>query len=295
MLGTTVPSISVYEVSDQDRTITPVTPFDQGDLADNLRRVAERAIWSREKSFSPAVADLVDEVLRLGPELIDAHQLGSVVVFSIRGLEFARGLVKQRRIVFGLDNERKILKDENRAQLAKLVNDIGLQRTPLSEDRNGDIFRSYSERWLESVVRRQAGVIDPSIDPRFVYSQVPTYRGEHRTFIDLLAVTTAGRLVIMELKVAEDADFQLQALDYWLRVDWHRRRGDFQRRGYFQGIQIADAAPLLYLVAPLFRFHATTGLLGGFISERIPAYRIGINDDWRSGIRVLLRERLNDG
>jgi hypothetical protein len=293
MLGTTVPSISVYEVSDQDRTITPVTPFDQGDLADNLRRVAERAIWPREKSFSPAVADLVDQVLGLAPELIDAHQLGSVVVFSIRGLEFARALTKQHRIVFGLDNERKILKDENRAQLAKLVNDIGLRRTPLSEDRNGDIFRSYSERWLESVVRRQAGVIDPSIDPRFVYSQVPTYRGEHRTFIDLLAVTAAGRLVIMELKVAEDPDFPLQALDYWLRVDWHRRRGDFQRRGYFQGIQIADAAPLLYLVAPLFRFHATTGLLGGFISERIPAYRIGINDDWRSGIRVLLRERLN--
>lgn len=204
-------------------------------------------------------------------------------------------LVKQRRVVFGLENEKRTLKDQNGDELARLVNDIGLLRTTLSDDRNGLIYRAQSERWLESAVRREATVIEPNIDPRFVYSQVPTYRGEQRTFIDLLGITRAGRLVIMELKVAEDPDFPLQALDYWLRVDWHRRRGDFQRRGYFRGVEIADAAPLLYLVAPLFRFHATTGLLGGSISERVPVYRIGINEDWRSGIRVLLRERLNAG
>jgi hypothetical protein len=284
---------SLYEVSAQDRTICAITPFDQGDLADNLRRAAARAIWPREKAFPPAVSDLVQDVVRLAPQLIAARQIGSAVVLSIRGLDFARVLIRHRRIVFGLYNERKTLKDQNRAELAKLVNDIGLLRTTLSDDRTGLIYRAQGERWLESAVRREATAIEPNIDPRFVYSQVPIYRGEQRTFIDLLGVTRAGRLVIMELKVAEDPDFPLQALDYWLRVDWHRRRGDFQRRGYFRGVEIADAAPMIYLVAPLFRFHATTGLLGGYISERVPVYRIGINEDWRGRIRVLLRERLN--
>jgi hypothetical protein len=295
MLRAGDPAVSLYEVSEQDKTTTAVTPFDQGDLADNLRRAAARAIWPRERGFAGAASDLVDDVVRLAPDLIDARQMGSAIVLSIRGLEFARVLVKHRRVVFGLENDKKTLKDQNRSELARLVNDIGLLRTTLSDDRNGLIYRAQSERWLESAVRREATVIEPNIDPRFVYSQVPTYRGEQRTFIDLLGITRAGRLVIMELKVAEDPDFPLQALDYWLRVDWHRRRGDFQRRGYFRGVEIADAAPLLYLVAPLFRFHATTGLLGGSISERVPVYRIGINEDWRSGIRVLLRERLNAG
>jgi hypothetical protein len=50
---------------------------------------------------------------------------------------------------------------------------------------------------------------------------------------------------------------------------------------------------MIYLVAPLFRFHATTRLIAGSISDRAPVYRIGINEDWRAGVRVLLSERLN--
>ncbi|HKG23357.1 MAG TPA: hypothetical protein VKC34_15770, partial [Blastocatellia bacterium] len=120
-----------------------------------------------------------------------------------------------------------------------------------------------------------------------------TYRGEQRTYIDLLAATREGRLVVMELKVAEDAEAPLQALDYWMRVEWHRLRGDFTRRGYFKGMPLSDEPPLLYLVAPLFRFHKTTGLVAKAISKRVPVYRVGINTDWRGGVRALLVERLN--
>jgi folate-binding protein YgfZ len=58
-------------------------------------------------------------------------------------------------------------------------------------------------------------------------------------------------------------------------------------------VTLADAAPLLYLVAPLFRFNETTRLIAGSISDRVPVYRIGINEDWRAGVRVLFSERLN--
>jgi len=97
----------------------------------------------------------------------------------------------------------------------------------------------------------------------------------------------------MELKVSEETEFPFQALDYWLRVEWHRARNDFHRRGYFEGLSLIDAPPLLYLVAPLFRFHETTKLLAGSIRERVPVYRIGINEDWRNGVHVLMRERMN--
>jgi hypothetical protein len=95
------------------------------------------------------------------------------------------------------------------------------------------------------------------------------------------------------LKVSEETEFAFQALDYWLRVEWHRARGDFYRRGYFEGFPLIDSPPLLYLVAPLFRFHETTRLIAASIDKRVPLYRIGINEDWRKGVRVLLRERLN--
>src|SRR5256714_1322880 len=149
------------------------------------------------------------------------------------------------------------------------------------------------DRWLEAIFQDDITAIDASLDARYAYSQVPAYRGEQRSFIDLLTATRDGRLVVIELKVTEDAEFPFQGLDYWLRIDWHRRRGDFARRGYFKQLPLADRTPLLYLVAPVFRFHATTKLIAASITPAVPITRIGINDDWRSGVRVLLSERLN--
>jgi hypothetical protein len=95
------------------------------------------------------------------------------------------------------------------------------------------------------------------------------------------------------LKVAEDAELPMQGLDYWLKVEWHRRRGDFQRRGYFPDVKIADEPTLLFLVSPLLRFHPTFDLVVGWIDRKVPAYKVGINDNWRSGVKVLLKERVN--
>jgi len=206
----------------------------------------------------------------------------------------ARVIIGARRARFGLDGVETDLTEGNRGELEDLVAEVISLRTPRSEDRNSPIYRGYAERWLESAILRDASAIDTNIDTRYIYSQVPIYRGEQRTFIDLLSATVTGRPVVMELKVSEDADFPLQALDYCLKVSWHQQRGDFERRGYFKGVDISPLPPLLYLVAPLFRFHATTALIAGSVSDRIPVYRIGINDDWRGGVRVLLRERLNE-
>jgi hypothetical protein len=285
--------VLLYRINETKATIEPVSPFDQGDLNDSFRKAARRAHWPRPGMLPPDCAMLVESVRRLAPDHIETHHRGAWVSLSISGLEVARVWINRRRVEFGIGEARAKLDHRNESELEKLVGEAIKRRRPEAEFRNEMIFRYQPERWLESIISRDAQALDATLDSRYVYSQVPTYRGEQRTFIDLLAATREGRLVVMELKVSEETEFPFQALDYWLRVEWHRARDDFHRRGYFDGLNLIDSPPLLYLVAPLFRFHETTKLIAGSIHPRVPVYRVGINEDWRSGVRVLLREKLN--
>ena len=289
----TVTKFALFRIDEDRGAIEPATPFDQGDLNDRLRKAARRAHWPRPGMLPPECAMLVDSVRRLAPDHIEAHHRGPCVSLTIRGLEVARVSTNRGRVEFGIGDARIKLDQCNEGDLERLIRETVSRRRQESGHRNDMVYRFQPERWLESIISRDVTSLDSTLDPRFVYSQVPTYRGDQRTFIDLLAATRHGRLVVMELKVTEESEFPFQALDYWLRVEWHRSRGDFHRRGYFEGLKLIDAPPLLYLVAPLFRFHETTKLIAESIHERVPVYRIGINEDWRKGVRVLLRERLN--
>src|SRR6185295_14838794 len=168
----------------------------------------------------------VESVRRLAPEHIEAHPRGPWVVLSIRGLEVARVWINRRRVEFGIGEARVKLDQKNAPELERLIEETIARRRPDAAFRNEMIFRYQPERWLEVIIRGEVMALDATLDPRFVYSQVPTYRGEQRTFIDLLAVTREGRIVVMELKVSEETEFPFQALDYWLRVEWHRARND---------------------------------------------------------------------
>lgn len=284
--------LALYEFDETHRTLETVEPYDQGDLADRLRRASWRAVWPKA-DLPLGIRELIASIVEIAPDLIESNRRNGWIVLSIRGLEFARASVKKGQIYFGVGEASKKLGSSDRLELVKLVKTIISRRSPDSTDVSDPLYRLQSERWLESLIRRDVTSIDPTLDARFAYSQVPAYRGEQRSFIDLLTITKRGRLAVIELKVNEDPEFPLQALDYWQRVEWHRSRGDFERRGCFRGVTVTEEQPLLYLVAPIFRFHATTKLLGGFITRRVPLYRIGINEDWRRGVRVLLRERLN--
>lgn len=289
------PSINIllFRINETEGVIDSVSPFDQGDLNDSFRKAARRAHWPRPGMLPPDCAMLVESVRRLAPDHIEAHHRGAWVTLSIRGLEVARVWINRRRVEFGIGEARVKLNHQNEHELERLIKETIARRRPEAGFRNEMVFRFQPERWLEAIISRDVTALDATLDPRFVYSQVPTYRGEQRTFIDLLAATREGRIVVMELKVSEETEFPFQALDYWLRVEWHRARNDFHRRGYFEGLNLIDAPPLLYLVAPLFRFHETTKLIAGSIDERVPVYRVGINEDWRTGMRVLMRERMN--
>jgi hypothetical protein len=150
-----------------------------------------------------------------------------------------------------------------------------------------------SEAWLESLLRRCITDLDQSLDERYVYSQIPAWRSNERSVIDLLTIDLERRLVVIEIKAAEDLQLPLQGLDYWLRVEQARVLGEFEHRGFFAGVKLADRSPLLYLVAPRLRFHRTFKSIARCLSPEIEAYQIGVNTNWRAGVRIHSKERLN--
>jgi hypothetical protein len=99
----------------------------------------------------------------------------------------------------------------------------------------------------------------------------------------------------MELKVTEDPNLPLQALDYWGRVIVHNQRGDFERRGYFSGITLDRRPPRIYLVSPVFSFHDSTEKLLSYLSPAIEVWKVSVNEDWRSGVKILRRVKLRCG
>jgi hypothetical protein len=149
--------------------------------------------------------------------------------------------------------------------------------------------RAYEERWLESNLIRQIRDLVP-VRRDCIYPQVPSFVGEDRNIIDLLAITEDGRLVVIEVKVAADPELPFQAFDYWLAVERHRQAGDFQARGYFHGRTIRDETALLVVVAPLLSFHRTLDALVAALPRSVPWMQIGINQSWKREIKILRRK-----
>jgi hypothetical protein len=136
-------------------------------------------------------------------------------------------------------------------------------------------------------------MIDSHLDPRFVYPQVPAFLSGDRGMIDLLSVTTQGRLAVLELKVGEDIELPMQGLDYWLRVRWHHLRQEFQSQGYFPGVRLSTEPPLLFFVCPQFRYHSSFPQIVRQIDPAVPMIQVGINENWKSSVQVVLKRRLN--
>lgn len=152
------------------------------------------------------------------------------------------------------------------------------------------LWRMQPERWLESLIVRDISAFDSRLDPAFVYSQVPAFAASDRAMIDVLTCTRDGRLAILELKASEDLHLPLQGLDYWARVNWHHQRGEFQKFGYFAGRELSPEPPLLLLVAPALQVHPATDALLKFMSTGIDCTLLGVDENWRNGVRVIFRK-----
>jgi hypothetical protein len=106
-------------------------------------------------------------------------------------------------------------------------------------------------QWL---VTRDVSRVDINLDPDHLYVQVFARSGGQHGVLDLLSVTRAKRLAILELKATENPDLPLQAADYWTRIRRHQAQGDLARYGYFSGMQLQPSPPIVYMVARHFTF-----------------------------------------
>lgn len=290
--------LECFEIDARAETLTPVTLAAQAELLHHQSRELRWPSASGENNLWRA------RILALAPDVIEVRVNSHLNCesYSLHGLEFARaqlhGLHRASFGVAGLPEDfaapaQASLNEENLPQLAALVKQLLQYRHAQSQDRRHPFYRLRAEAWLESMLRRDIRVLDASLDERYVYSQIPAWRVEERSVLDLLTVNHQGRLIVIEIKAAEDAQLPLQGLDYWLRVEQARVRGEFQQRGLFASIQLADEPPLLYLVAPRLRFHRSFTTIAQCIAPEIEAYRLGINTNWRTGVRVHERERVN--
>jgi hypothetical protein len=146
---------------------------------------------------------------------------------------------------------------------------------------------TVAESGLEELIRSNASVIDATLSNAPIYSQVLAFAGGDRDIVDLLALDTGGRLTILELKISEDIHLPIQALDYWMRINWHAQQGELD--GYFTRSILRKKPPKLLLVAPAMSFHSSTTAILRHFSQEIDVERIGINSDWQEHLKVVMR------
>ena len=280
--------IELYEFDWARARIRRIDPRDSGNLDSRL-------VPRREVERLRAEADHAGQSFGLGEQPSRGPGLDAVVVpgtravsWRFRGLELARYEAGILRVA---DDSGELLPAGAQSGLiAQRLEELRRFRQPDPPDPRHPLYRAQAERWLESMILEDPARIEPRLDPRFVYSQVPAFSFTDRAVLDLLGTTRDGRLVVLELKVDEDLQLLPQALDYWLRVRWHRDQGDLEALGYFPGLPLADRPPLLYLVAPGLRFHPATDILLRFVSKEVEVLRVGLNEEWRKGVRVLFRQ-----
>ena len=284
-------AIAVFEV---DQQLTEMTLVDVP---------AREDLWKRKLArFPPVPAGDSSEIARrlvdLAPDAIDVVSARHGETLRYFGLPFARvrRLMDSERLWFGVEGARRRLLDEKTDnEWRNFLTELLEHRTAQASDLHHALYRNAAEAWLESLLRRDITRLDPGLIIAPLHAQFRTARGGVLGVrpVDLLALRQDGRLVVIELKVAEAREHVLQGVDYWQRVEAHRRRGHIARAKLFGDRKISNESPLVYLVAPTLRVHPSFNALARSIDPDVEIYRFDINEDWRAGVRVMRRLRAN--
>ena len=264
---------------------------------------ARKELWKKRLArFPPGVTSEVSELAAAiaaeAPEAIDIVHARHGQTLRYFGMPFARvrRLFSLERVWFGIEgSHRRLLEEKTLHFYAELMNELREHRSPFALDHRHALYRNAAEAWLESILRRDITQLDPGLIIAPLYAQFRLARGGRLGVrpIDMLALRQDGRLVVIELKVSEDREHVLQGADYWQRVEAYRRRGHIARAQLFGERKISNESPLVYLVAPTLRVHPAFQTLARTISSDIEIYRFDINEDWRAGVRVMRRIRVN--
>jgi hypothetical protein len=287
----------LYELDERCETAESALVGDEGNL--DIRLVHN---FSRERTLERSQG-AIDRIVGLLPQgmksLTEIRPLSSTEIsFRLHGLEFARirhgvahgSFARQDTITFGAGANETPLTGETENLFRELIQRVYEGRFAGGSVLN-PLYRLQPERWLESELRQGLVELEPAVREEFVYVQVPAFAGGDRGMIDLLSVTRAGRLLVLELKANEDLHLPLQGLDYWLRVRQVHAAGELQQHGYFSGVEFSDAPPLLVLIAPALRIHPANETVLRFLKPEVEWTLIALDEHWRERRRVIFRKR----
>jgi hypothetical protein len=276
--------VELYEYEPRYWRVRRIARSDAGNLASWIvpHRELEQAI--------AAAMPVAERIRQLAPDAIRLNVVAGSqdVTLRFRGTEFARW--RAGEMWYGLGDHQTVLTPQKWASIEALVRQLETHRHPLASDTKHRLYRGQPERWLETMVATDPGRIDARLDPRHIYTQVPAFSSSERGIIDLLATTRDGRLAVIELKASEDIHLVMQAVDYWLRVRFHHAQDDFSRLGYFPEVPLNNKPPLLYLVAPGFRFHSSIDIVLRYLSPEIEVFRVALAENWRRSLQVVFRQ-----
>ncbi len=283
--------IKVFTADDDLSRLTPV-------------EIPEREeLWKRRLARFPPVpaatlTPQVNAIIAEAPDAIDVVHARHGETLRYFGLPFARvrTLMNVERVWFGLDStKRRVLDASSYEAWRNLLLELQVYRSSNASDFRHALYKNAAEAWLESLLRKDITRLDPGLIIAPLHAQFRTGRGGKLGIrpIDMLALRQDGRLVVIELKVSEDREHVIQGADYWRRVEAHRRRGHIARAKLFGDGRVRDESPLVYLVAPTLRVHPSFQTLARCIAHDIEIYRFDINEDWRRGVRVMRRMRVN--
>jgi hypothetical protein len=281
---------------DESLSVKSLTPVEIPSLGSLLARATRFGRPPRA-----CLSETAERLVALAPAEIDVIRARRGETVRFNGLAFARvrRVLDVEHVWFGVQGagQKVLLYEENWRVLVKLIDELKGHRCADAEDARHAYYRAAPEAWLESILRRDITRLDPGLVVSPLHVQLRTSResagaGGARP-VDLLALRRDGRLVVIELKVSEDAALPIQGADYWRRVEAHRLSGELRRARLFGELEIADEPPLVYAVAPVFRFHRAFHHLSRMIDPAVEMFRFDINEDWRAGVHVVRRTRVN--
>ncbi len=304
-LNENVAKWELWELDQASEELEQRDAADHGNLATKLVHAPNHsAARERFEESAAKVMSLIPEAMR---EVVEQRiRSGTELAFLLHGLEFARvrmgyagsSFNSLQEITFGAGATETLLTDENEGELRELVARL-FERRAASGDKRDPLYRMQPERWLESMLRRDVEPLDMHLSQGHVYTQVSAFAAGDRGMLDLLGVTSDGRLAVIELKAEEDLHLALQGLDYWVRVRWHHLQnpdpmsglGEFQQHGYFGGVWLAKEPPRLYLVAPALRVHPATEVVLRYLSPRVEWVLVALDERWRAKVKAVWRKR----
>jgi hypothetical protein len=287
-------SVLEFDGAESNDGCSPLNTLPAPSLEEILREPVERLLHPSSWPWG----ELTESVVALAPDAIDVVRAHRGETLRFNGLPFARvrNVAGREQFWFGVEGaqRRTPLDDASAHGLLKLIAELHEHRRADAPERRHALYRAAPEAWLESLLRRDVSRLDPGLRLAPLHAQFRASRsgvGGARP-VDLLAIRRDGRLVVIELKVSEDAALALQGADYWRRVEAQRRQGNITRARLFGDAHVADEPALVYLVAPMLRFHRAFPTLARSVTPEIETYRLDINEDWRAGVRVVRRATL---